>query len=108
MRAAAPVTCGVAIEVPLYETYLSPGKVLRMLTPGAPRSTVLAPKLEKEARRSWSSVAATEMMLGLSYEAGYSGVTSLSSPIPSEPPLPAAATNRYPLLSASVIAFWRA
>jgi hypothetical protein len=36
-----------------------------MPTPGAARPTVLDPKFEKEARRSSSSVAATEIMFGL-------------------------------------------
>jgi hypothetical protein len=36
-RTAAPVTCGVAIEVPLKLAYLLPGVVLRIFTPGAAR-----------------------------------------------------------------------
>src|SRR5262245_59901276 len=41
IRAMAPVTCGVAIDVPLPSAYPPPGTVLRMLTPGAPRSTLV-------------------------------------------------------------------
>src|SRR5687768_17076796 len=40
---AAPVTCGVAIDVPLYDPYVLPGNVELIPTPGAPRSTVVAP-----------------------------------------------------------------
>ena len=41
--ATAPVTCGAAIEVPLYEPYFSPGKVEWIDDPGAARSTVVTP-----------------------------------------------------------------
>src|SRR5262249_37709918 len=41
--AMAPVTCGVAIDVPLNDEYVLFGVVLRMPTPGAARSTVVAP-----------------------------------------------------------------
>jgi len=44
--------------------------VLSTFTPGADRSTVLAPKFENEARESLLSVAATEIMLEFEYEAG--------------------------------------
>ena len=42
-----------------------------MKTPGAARSTVLAPKLEKPAMLSLRSLAATEMMLSRGSDAGY-------------------------------------
>ncbi len=42
-RATAPATCGEAIEVPLFVPYPPPGSVLRMLDPGAARSTEAAP-----------------------------------------------------------------
>src|SRR5690242_18065670 len=44
-NAAAPATCGAAIDVPLSWTTPSCGsaQVLQMLTPGAPRSTVVFP-----------------------------------------------------------------
>src|SRR5262249_8261203 len=41
--AAAPDTCGVAIEVPLRKRYVSPGNVESTCTPGAPRWTEFAP-----------------------------------------------------------------
>ena len=41
--ASAPATCGVAMLVPLNELYVLFRVVLRMDTPGAPRSTVFAP-----------------------------------------------------------------
>ena len=41
--AAAPETCGVAIDVPLEKLYVLPMVVDRMSTPGAPRSTEAAP-----------------------------------------------------------------
>ena len=42
-RAAAPLTCGVAMEVPLRKACPPPGQALRMFVPGAARSTVVAP-----------------------------------------------------------------
>ena len=46
-NAAPPVTCGVAIDVPLYEAYadvrLLPGTVDMIPDPGAPISTVSDP-----------------------------------------------------------------
>src|SRR5689334_3868927 len=42
-RAAAPLTCGVAMDVPLSDPYELPGNVLRMLLPGAPTCTVCLP-----------------------------------------------------------------
>ena len=41
--AAAPATCGVAIDVPLQLAYWPPGSELRMPTPGAARCTRVAP-----------------------------------------------------------------
>src|SRR5262245_17700612 len=38
--AATPVTCGVAIDVPMNVEYVSFGVVLRISLPGAPRCTV--------------------------------------------------------------------
>src|SRR5260370_22024001 len=52
-KAAAPVTCGVAIEVPLKIPKLLLGRVLKMPTPGAPSITERAPKLENAARASF-------------------------------------------------------
>src|SRR5829696_802732 len=53
--AAAPVTCGVAIDVPLIVLYPPPFQVDRMHTPGAMRSTSV-PKFEKSANvSSWSA-----------------------------------------------------
>jgi len=42
-NAAAPVTCGVAIDVPLNDAYVPLGVVDQIPLPGAPRSTVEAP-----------------------------------------------------------------
>ena len=41
--AIAPATCGVAMDVPLYEDQVSTGTVERIALPGAPRSTLVAP-----------------------------------------------------------------
>src|SRR5262245_2014789 len=62
--AAAPETCGVAIDVPLKMEKPPLGTVERMAVPGAPRSTVVAPKLEKEDFASRLSVAATDNTFG--------------------------------------------
>src|SRR5215471_9127035 len=70
IRAAAPDTCGAAIDVPTPLPYEFPGSVDGMLLPGAPMSTVFAPKFEKDASPSFSSVAATEMMLASGRLAG--------------------------------------
>ena len=64
--AATPVTWGVAIEVPLRSVSPLGGTVLQTRTPGAATSTRVAPKLEKGARLSLPSVAATQTMLGRS------------------------------------------
>src|SRR5438046_1951960 len=64
-RAEAPVTCGVAIEVPLI-VFVAVSLVSHddvMFTPGAKMSTHV-PKLEKEARLSLMSVAPTVMAPG--------------------------------------------
>ncbi len=42
------------------------GRVLRMSTPGAARSTLTAPKLEKAASASLESVAATQILFAAS------------------------------------------
>ena len=68
--AQAPATCGVAIEVPDSSWYWAPGWHDKMSTPGAARSTVVTPKLEKSASTSFWSVAATAMMFGESYPEG--------------------------------------
>ena len=47
--AAAPATCGVAIDVPELQPYVLPGCVLHTLSPGAARSTLVAPQLVNEA-----------------------------------------------------------
>src|SRR5262249_38674769 len=95
-RAATPVTIGVAIEVPESKTNWANGgtvsrKVLATSTPGAPRSTVVAPKFEKSASASRSSVAATESTLSSRNDPGETGNVSLSAPS-----LPAATTCSSP------------
>src|SRR5262245_24412291 len=62
--AAAPATCGVAIEVPLKLAKPPLRTVETMAVPGAPRSTLVAPKLEKEDLLSLLSVAATANTFG--------------------------------------------
>lgn len=52
IRAAVPETIPAAMEVPL-EKANPPGQVLTMLSPGAARSTELAPKFENDARLSF-------------------------------------------------------
>src|SRR5215470_5201799 len=62
MSAAAPVTCGVAIDVPLM-VLVAVSLVFHaevMFTPGA-KMSVQVPKLEKEARLSLMSLALTVM-----------------------------------------------
>src|SRR6185503_10442982 len=98
-RPTRPVTCGVAIDVPLSRPYWLLGSELRMFSPGAPMSTVVAPKLLKNARWSKWLVARTEMMLLLGYVAGKNANASLS-----ELALPAAATNSMPACWCAVIA----
>jgi hypothetical protein len=65
ISAAAPATCGEAMDVPDSKMY-SPsccGYVDPMFSPGAPRSTETAPKFEKPARVSLLVVAATQTTL---------------------------------------------
>src|SRR5690242_13783991 len=64
-NAAPPATCGVAIEVPLKNWYALLGIVLYTFSPGAPRSTLVAPKCENEDRvvSVWS-IEATAMIFG--------------------------------------------
>lgn len=64
--AAAPETCGVAIDVPDFRPYEVPRTVERMEDPGAPRSTEVSPQFEKLERVSELVVEATEMRFGLS------------------------------------------
>src|SRR3954464_5810028 len=61
--AAAPVTCGVAIEVPEIVFVAPPSQSEVTLTPGAKRSTQPS-QLKKDARRSAVSVAATVRAAG--------------------------------------------
>ena len=68
--AAAPDTCGVAIEVPSRTLYPLAGQVERIEAPGAARSTVARPTFENQARASRLSVAATETTLGSSMPEG--------------------------------------
>ena len=75
-----------------------PGTELRMLTPGAEMSTEVFRSLLKRPSEPLLSTAATDKMLGLVYEAGYIGLASLLSPMPSAPPLPAAARSGEELL----------
>src|SRR5436305_2979902 len=87
ISAAAPATCGVAIEVPLIQAVaVSPLPWSdRMLTPGANRSTH-GPSLDHGARASCTSLAATVSASGVS--AGETVHASTGLPCPS--PLPAA------------------
>ena len=66
IKPTVPVTCGEAIDVPSHPPSYPQGTVLVMFTPGAPRSTVVAPQLEKAGFWSLWSVAATEMIPGRS------------------------------------------
>src|SRR5688500_9758517 len=60
--ASAPVTCGAAMDVPLYAAYRLRGTVDVMLEPGAARSTEVAPQLEYGARPPVLVSAATLIM----------------------------------------------
>ena len=70
--AAAPDTIGVAIEVPSSEQYrlipqpgITPGGTVEtMPSPGAARSTCVAPKSENELSLSSPPLAATQITLG--------------------------------------------
>src|SRR6476619_3616424 len=61
--AAAAATYGAAMLVPDMYVYSECQKVDAMSSPGAARSTVLAPKLENDASLSLLVVAATERTL---------------------------------------------
>ena len=52
IKATSPLTCGAAIDVPLIDPYVSLGNVLRMLDPGAPKSTVVNPQFERPDNKS--------------------------------------------------------
>ncbi len=62
--AAAPVTCGVAMDVPLYELY-PPSTVDHMALPGAPMSTVVTPYWENEEKPPVDVIDATAITLAL-------------------------------------------
>ncbi len=62
--AAAPATCGVAIEVPLIAPKPPPRWADVIDWPGANRSTVVAPKFENDAGVSSERVAPTQTMFG--------------------------------------------
>ena len=64
--ATVPVTWGVAIDVPLNVPYWPLGNVLRMLSPGAARSTEVFPQLDQLGFWSFISEAATERIVGRS------------------------------------------
>ncbi len=66
----APLTCGVAINVPLYDPYVFSGSFDQMDDPGAPMSTVFGPKFENEERAPVEVIEATKMMFVLSYPDG--------------------------------------
>ena len=71
--AATPLTCGVAIEVPLSSAYSPPGKVLRISDPGAAIGTEVGPYELKPESTSVRVVLATAMMFGNEKLAGYVG-----------------------------------
>src|SRR6185369_11086895 len=96
--AAVPATCGVAIEVPLIDTYEpEPGeycdRAARMSTPGAvssgfrPPSPRRGPQLENQARLSLESTAPTVS----------AAEAAPGEPMPPGPVLPAAMTNSAPV-----------
>lgn len=99
MIAAAPATCGAAIEVPLCSTYVPPACAAMMSTPGAVRSGLIAwspsrgPRLENPATWSWSSTAPT--VRAASALPGLETGARL-------PLLPAEMTNKVPVRSDSV------
>jgi hypothetical protein len=113
MMAAAPATCGVAIEVPDRRVYHSStgsprevpvARAATMSTPGAVMSGFMAkspkrgPRLEKSASRSWTSTAPT-----VRAEVAAPGVSTVCS---SGPELPAATTNRVRWLAVSRSTAW--
>ena len=63
INAAAPATCGVAIDVPFLFPYRPPGIVLKIRTPGAAMSTSRTPKLLNRANELSSAIAAIVRML---------------------------------------------
>jgi hypothetical protein len=63
IRAATPATCGLAIEVPLNDAYVSFQTVDRMSTPGA-TTLICGPKFENGARASVGAVAPTAITPG--------------------------------------------
>ena len=80
IRAATPVTCGAAIDVPSSQPQPgcgcdeSPGSELRIATPRAPRCRRSSRRSSRSRRDpSGLSIAATETMLGRSNEAGRAG-----------------------------------
>ena len=74
-----------------------------MLTPGAPKWTLVGPQFEKDARTSSPPVAATEIRFGALKAAGYCGAASIFWPL-----LPAAATKSISFVFALLISSRRA
>ncbi len=68
--AMAPLTCGVTINVPLYDPYVFSGSVDQMDDPGAPMLTVFGLKFENKERVPVEVIEATKMMFVLSYPDG--------------------------------------
>ena len=62
--AAAPATCGAAIEVPCSQSWVEPGTVDMIHSPGANTSTLWSPKLEKLAASSLWVEAPTHSTFG--------------------------------------------
>jgi hypothetical protein len=87
--AAAPATWGVAIEVPDMRPKPAPGSVERMSSPGANRSTLVAPTFENVDGASVAVEAPTQRMFASGYAQGYSRAT----PSLSAPSFPAATTK---------------
>ena len=85
MSAAAPVTCGAAIDVPLWLAQIPPRIVLMIETPGAARSTLRAPVLANHGTLPSPPAAVTHTTFGRSSAHGYRPVISTSSPsLPAE------------------------
>lgn len=106
--AAAPVTCGAAIEVPLDVPYeLSVARVvLNMLDPGAARSVLIGPQFENPDRVSVLVEEATVRMLGDVYAAGYAGATAVSLFQPSFPAAKTFNTPASPKASRASLVAW--
>ncbi len=85
--------------VPESRLYCPPGNVESTSTPGAARSTLLGPKLEKDASSSRAFVAATVMTQSSGSAPGYCGRTSAFTCA-----LPAAATTSAPAAPAAATA----